>query len=113
MLFSLRMLRRDLRAGELGLLLVALIIAVTSLTSVGFFTDRVGRAIRQQASAILAADLVIRSPAPIAAGLLDEALPHRVALLGGAEGEKTEGGVGEAVFGDRLGEGLGGDAAGG
>lgn len=53
MLFSLRMLRRDLRAGELGLLLVALIIAVTSLTSVGFFTDRVARALRLEANQLL------------------------------------------------------------
>jgi metal-dependent amidase/aminoacylase/carboxypeptidase family protein len=45
-----RMLRRDLRAGELGLLLVALVIAVTSLTSVGFFTDRVAQALTREAN---------------------------------------------------------------
>ena len=59
MLFSLRMLRRDLRAGELGLLLVALIIAVTSLTSVGFFTDRVARALRLEANQLLGGDVVL------------------------------------------------------
>ena len=59
MLLSLRMLRRDLRAGELGLLLVALIIAVTSLTSVGFFTDRVARALRLEANQLLGGDVVL------------------------------------------------------
>jgi putative ABC transport system permease protein len=53
------MLRRDLRAGELGLLLVALIIAVTSLTSVGFFTDRVARALKLEANQLLGGDIVL------------------------------------------------------
>lgn len=71
--FALRALLRDLRAGELSVLVSAIVVAVTAITAVGFFTDRVGRAIRQQASAILAADLVIRSPAPISPGFLDDA----------------------------------------
>ena len=45
------------------------------------------------------------------AGLFDEALPDGVALLGRAEGEEAEGGVGEAVFRGGLGEHLRGDAA--
>jgi putative ABC transport system permease protein len=71
--FALRSLTRSLHAGELNLLIAAIVLAVAAITAVGFFTDRVGRAIRQQASAILAADLVIRSPAPIATAFLDEA----------------------------------------
>ena len=47
------------RAGELGLLLVALIIAVTSLTSVGFFTDRVARALKLEANQLLGGDVVL------------------------------------------------------
>ena len=46
-------------------------------------------------------------------GLVDEAFPDGIALLGGAEAEEAEGGVGEAVFRGRLGEHLRGDAAGG
>ncbi|MEE4185972.1 MAG: FtsX-like permease family protein [Gammaproteobacteria bacterium] len=64
--FAVRSLLRDLRAGELTVLLTAMIVAVTSMTSVGFFTDRVARAVSAQAAETLAADLVIRSPAPIA-----------------------------------------------
>jgi putative ABC transport system permease protein len=54
-------------------LLVAIVVAVSAMTAVGFFTDRVGRAIKSQASAVLAADLVIRSPAPIEPSFLGEA----------------------------------------
>jgi putative ABC transport system permease protein len=71
--FALRGLLRDIRGGELTVLVAAIVVAVTAITAVGFFTDRVGRAIRQQASAALAADLVIRSPAPLPGDILDEA----------------------------------------
>jgi putative ABC transport system permease protein len=60
-----RSFRRDLRAGELTILLAAVVVAVTAMTAVGFFTDRVGGAMKSQASEVLAADLVIRSPNPI------------------------------------------------
>ena len=63
--FAWRSLVRDLKAGELSVLLFAIIVAVTSMTAVGFFTDRVARAVQAQAAETLAADLVIRSPARI------------------------------------------------
>ena len=71
--FALRGLVRDLRGGELSVLVAAIIVAVTAITAVGFFTDRVGRAIRQQAGAAMAADLVIRSPAPLSGEFIDDA----------------------------------------
>jgi putative ABC transport system permease protein len=71
--FAIKSLLRDLRAGEITVLLVAIIVAVTAMTAVGFFTDRVGSAIRSQASAVLAADLVIRAPTPIEPSFLAEA----------------------------------------
>ena len=58
---SWRMLRRDWRAGELTVLSLALIIAVASVTSVGFFTDRVRLALENQANALLGGDLVVIS----------------------------------------------------
>jgi putative ABC transport system permease protein len=42
-------------------LLLALMVAVGSLTAVGFFTSRVGRAVNQQAGEVLAADLRLES----------------------------------------------------
>ena len=44
-------------------------------------------------------------------GFFDETLPNGIALLGGAEREETERGVGQAVFRSGLGEHLRGDAA--
>jgi len=55
------MLRRDWRAGELTVLSLALVIAVGSVTSVGFFTDRVRLALENQANTLLGADLVMIS----------------------------------------------------
>lgn len=59
--FALRSLARDLRAGELRVLALALLVAVASVTAVGFFTDRIGRAVERQAGDVLAADLVASS----------------------------------------------------
>ena len=59
-----RMLRRDWRAGELGVLATALVVAVASVTSVGFFADRVGRALARDAHQLLGADLVLLADHP-------------------------------------------------
>jgi len=57
--FAWRSLKRDARAGELKVLVAALVIAVASMTSVGFFTDRVRLAMAERAAELLAADRVI------------------------------------------------------
>ena len=58
---SWRMLWRDWRGGELTILAISLIIAVTSITAVGFFTDRIERGLQMQSAELIAADLVISS----------------------------------------------------
>ncbi len=65
--FALLALSRDWRSGELAVLAAALLVAVTALTGVGFFTDRIGQAVDQRAAEVLAADLRMRSPEPIPA----------------------------------------------
>ena len=60
-----RMLVRDWRAGELRVLVVGLLIAVSSLTTVAFFADRVRQALSLEASQLLGADLVIVSDHPV------------------------------------------------
>lgn len=50
---------RDWRRGELRVLAVALLIAITCVTSVVFFTDRIAQALDRQASELLAADMRI------------------------------------------------------
>ena len=59
--FALLALSRDWRSGELAVLLAALLLAVTALTGVGFFTDRIGQAVDQRAAEVLAADLRLRA----------------------------------------------------
>lgn len=63
--FALRNLWRDLKSGELSVLLLALCVAVLSLTAVGFFTSRIAQGVRAQAAEVLAADLRLESPRPI------------------------------------------------
>ncbi len=65
--FAVRLLLRDGRSGELSILVLALIIAVTSTTAITLFTDRLQRTMTQQAADFMAADLVITSPAPLPA----------------------------------------------
>ena len=62
---SLTFLKRDFKAGELSLLAMALLICVASITTVGFFTNRVERAMQEQSSELLAADFVIAAKQPI------------------------------------------------
>ncbi len=62
---ALRMLRRNWRAGEMRVLLLAVVIAVASLTSVNVFTDRIERALSYQANTLLGGDLVVSSDYPI------------------------------------------------
>ncbi len=71
--FALRNLWRDLKSGELTVLLLALSVAVLSLTAVGFFTSRISQSVRAQATEVLAADLRLESPDPISRGYFDEA----------------------------------------
>src|SRR5277367_3549033 len=63
--FALRNLWRDLKSGELSVLLLALVVAVLSLTAVGFFTSRISQGVRAQAAEVLAADLRVESTKPI------------------------------------------------
>jgi putative ABC transport system permease protein len=60
-----RLLLRDWKSGELTVLGIALIIAVTSLTAVAFLTDRVGHAVELRAAESLAADLRLGSSQPL------------------------------------------------
>lgn len=63
--FALRSFGRELRSGEVLVLLAAVALAVAALTAVGFLTDRIGKAVARQANEVLAADLRLRSPDPI------------------------------------------------
>ena len=61
---GLRTLWRDLRSGELRLLIVAVTLAVASLTAVGFFADRLKGGLQRDARALLGGDAVVASDNP-------------------------------------------------
>jgi putative ABC transport system permease protein len=63
--FALRSFGREIRSGEVLVLLGAVALAVAALTAVGFLTDRIGKAVARQANEVLAADLRLRSQEPI------------------------------------------------
>ena len=77
---SMRMLRRNWQAGELRVLLLALLIAVASVTTVGFFGDRVQAALDLQANDLLGGDLVMIADKPIAPEFFDAARAQRLAV---------------------------------
>ena len=66
-------LLRDLRAGELRLLMVAVTLAVASLTAVGFFADRLNGGLKRDALQLLGGDAVIRSDGPILPAFIEKA----------------------------------------
>jgi putative ABC transport system permease protein len=59
LLMSFRLASRDWRAGELRLLVAALVVAVAAVASVGLFIDRMRAALATQATQLLGADLVV------------------------------------------------------
>ncbi|NIE68765.1 FtsX-like permease family protein [Burkholderia sp. Ax-1719] len=56
---------RDWRAGELTMLLLALVLAVAALSSVGFLADRLQRGLERDAKRMIAADFIVRADHPL------------------------------------------------
>ncbi|WP_233883712.1 ABC transporter permease [Paraburkholderia flagellata] len=59
------MTARDWRAGELTMLLLALVLAVAALASVGFLADRLQRGLERDARRMIAADFIVRADHPV------------------------------------------------
>ncbi len=70
---ALRLLAREWRAGEIRVVLLAVALAVASLTAVRYFADRVEQALGKEANTLLAADLALVSDHPIDAAFAREA----------------------------------------
>ncbi|HEY0886402.1 MAG TPA: FtsX-like permease family protein [Ramlibacter sp.] len=68
-----RTLWRDLRAGELRLLVVAVVLAVAALTAVGFFADRLKGGLARDARQLLGGDAVVASDNPTPQAFVDKA----------------------------------------
>ena len=76
--FALRSFGREIRSGEVLVLLAAVALAVAALTAVGFLTDRIGKAVARQANEVLAADLRLRSQEPIPGKWREMALEYEL-----------------------------------
>jgi putative ABC transport system permease protein len=63
--FAARLLWREWRAGEWFVSFFALLFAITAVTSIHFFTDRLVRGMEQQGAKFLGGDLVVTSPTAI------------------------------------------------
>ena len=68
-----RMAWRDVRSGEMGLLLVALLVAVGTVTSISLFVDRLQSALLAESSNFLAADRQISSSQAIPPDFVQQA----------------------------------------
>ena len=68
-----RTLWRDLRSGELRLLMVAVTLAVAALTAVGFFSNRLQSGLERDARQLLGGDAVVVSDNPPAAEWREQA----------------------------------------
>ncbi|MDT8894593.1 FtsX-like permease family protein [Halomonas sp. I1] len=64
---SWRGLKRDLRAGDVRALFVALALAVAASTMIGFFLDRLDRGLTRQAGQLLGGDVVLEQSRPFEA----------------------------------------------
>jgi putative ABC transport system permease protein len=64
---------RDLRAGELRLLVVAVMLAVAALTAVGFFADRLNHGLARDARQLLGGDAIVLGDHPVPAAFSDKA----------------------------------------
>jgi putative ABC transport system permease protein len=78
---SLRMFQRHLRAGELSLLGLALVLAVASLSSVGFLGERIHRALEREANQLLGGDLLLASDHAWAPAFAAEARRRGLAVV--------------------------------
>ena len=68
-----RTLWRDLRSGDLRLVVVAVTLAVAALTAVGFFADRLQGGLQRDARQLLGGDAVVSSDNPPPAAFVDRA----------------------------------------
>ncbi|MWL86647.1 MULTISPECIES: ABC transporter permease [unclassified Cupriavidus] len=70
---ALRMARRDWLAGELTLLLFALVLAVAALSSVGFLADRMRLGLERDARQMIGADVRLSADQPFDTAFIDRA----------------------------------------
>ena len=76
----LRLVARDWRAGELRLLLAALLVAVGTVSAITFFVDRLHQALLAESTSFLAADRVLSGSQPIPDSFRNGAIAQGLAI---------------------------------
>ena len=76
----LRLVARDWRAGELRLLLAALLVAVGTVSAITFFVDRLHQALLAESTSFLAADRVLSGSQPIPDSFRDGAISQGLVI---------------------------------
>ncbi|MCF8208149.1 MAG: FtsX-like permease family protein [Rhodoferax sp.] len=98
-----RTLWRDLRSGDLRLLMVAVTLAVAALTAVGFFADRLKGGLQRDARQLLGGDAVVSSDNPTPAVFVEKARALGLSVVGTlgfptmARAQDTQGGAAKLV----------------
>ncbi len=98
-----RSLWRDLRSGDLRLLIVAVTLAVAALSAVGFFADRLKGGLQRDARQLLGGDAVIASDNPTPEIFVAKARALGLTMVGTlgfptmARAEQTQGGASKLV----------------
>ncbi|MEP6997783.1 MAG: ABC transporter permease, partial [Betaproteobacteria bacterium] len=75
------MLGRDWHAGELRVLIAAMVLAVASVGTVGFFTDRVKGALTRQANLLLGGDLLVSGDRPLPDDYAQQAVARGLSVV--------------------------------
>jgi putative ABC transport system permease protein len=104
---SLNLLRRDWRAGEWRVLLIALVLAVGSIATVGLFADRVRLALQQEATSLLGADLRVSSTRPLPPAYRDAAQQRGLRVVETASFPSMAAGKQQSVLAEILAVGEG------
>lgn len=99
---SLNLLRRDWRAGEWRVLLIALVLAVGSIATVGLFADRVRLALQQEATSLLGADLRVSSSRSLPTAYRDAARQRGLRVMETASFPSMAAGKQQSVLAEIL-----------
>ncbi|MES2091542.1 MAG: FtsX-like permease family protein [Pseudomonadota bacterium] len=75
--WALKQTWRDLRSGSLRLIMVAVVLAVTALSAVAFFADRIEQGLSRDAAQLLGGDAVVVADQPV-----PDSLPHIAERMG-------------------------------
>jgi putative ABC transport system permease protein len=80
-----RQLARDFRAGELRLLVVAVMLAVAALTAVGFFADRIQGGLALGSRELLGGDALVSTDQPAPPSFAEQAAARGLAVASSAQ----------------------------